>query len=132
MPFAGRCSTDGKIKITLNPRSTGQRPAKLEDIVWSTSGPGTLAPAEDGLSCYVISPDALDPNDALKDIAQITVNADKKIGAEVDRIEETGTVTFFHPEAADFGATIGTEEPKDVVTPPTPGATSFRSSHPKK
>lgn len=109
-----KCSTDETILLHLNPKSKAGKPAKIQpgSVVWTpTSGPGTLEPSADGLTCKYISPDVLDKIDLDNDIFHGSVNADGDAGDGVEPIEDSFIITVSDPNAAALG--LSADEPAE-------------------
>jgi hypothetical protein len=104
-----------KIEYTLAPVDADGNPARVDGVpVWAVeSGAATVEPAEDGMSCYLISADEADES-------VIKVTADADLGEGVRSLEATINLTTIvpEPEAIDLGLTPGTAEAKDEETDP--------------
>lgn len=106
-----------KIEYTLAPVDAEGNPARVDGVpVWAVeSGAATVEPAEDGMSCFLVSADVADES-------VIKVTADADLGEGVRSLEATINLTTIvpEPEAIDLGLTPGTAEAKDEEAPVDP------------
>lgn len=100
-------TNEQKIKLTLNPTTAAGNPATVDGApVWAViEGDATLEPAEDGLSCYLISGEA-NVN------SKITVTADADLGEGVVAIIDTVDLAVVPASASALGITAGDAELK--------------------
>ena len=100
-------SNEQKIKVTLAPVTSGGKLAVLDGKPkWEIiNGASTISPADDGLSCYLISSDA--PGDTV-----VSVSADADLGDGVQNIADSITLHVEGARAAALGLIVGTAEPK--------------------
>jgi hypothetical protein len=99
MPLALKLTTEQKALVTIKPVTAGGKPAALDSVpVWSVnSGSVTLAPAQDGLSCFILAGDA--------GASEVDVTAEGDMVPGVDTVSDIVTVTVTQPEAASLGLT---------------------------
>ena len=99
MPLALKLTTEQKVNVTITPVTAGGKPAQLDSVpVWSVnSGSVTLAPAVDGLSCFILAGDA--------GASEVDVTAEGDMTPGVDTVSGIITVTVTQPEAATLGLT---------------------------
>ena len=92
-------TNEQKITIHLKPVTQAGKPTKLDGKpVWTVlSGPGTVVPAEDGLSADLVSDDT--------DLSDTTyqVTADSDLGAGVEEVADTILVHTAHANAKSLG-----------------------------
>lgn len=92
-------TNEQKIKVRLNPVTEAGKPTKLDGKPqWSVvAGPGTVEPAEDGLSADLISDDT--------DLSDTTflVDADADLGDGVEEVQDTITLSVTHANAKTLG-----------------------------
>jgi len=102
------CSNEQKIKVTANPKTTGGRPATFDGPIRISvqSGEGTFTqdPAEPN-AFFAVSSDA--PGTTV-----YLLEADADLGAGSILIQETVELEVSGANAANFGLTVGTAEPK--------------------
>jgi hypothetical protein len=100
-------TNEQKIKLTLNPTTAAGNSATVDGApVWAViEGDATLEPAEDGLSCYLISGEA-NVN------SKITVTADADLGEGVVSITDTVDLAVVPASASALGITAGDAELK--------------------
>lgn len=100
-------TNEQKIKLTLKPTTAAGNPATVDGApVWAViEGDATLEPAEDGLSCYLISGEA-NVN------SKITVTADADLGEGVVAITDTVDLAVVPASASALGITAGDAELK--------------------
>jgi len=100
-------TNEQKIKLTLNPTTAAGNSATVDGApVWAViEGDATLEPAEDGLSCYLISGEA-NVN------SKITVTADADLGEGVVAITDTVDLAVVPASASALGITAGDAELK--------------------
>lgn len=94
-------SNEQKVKVHVNPVTDAGKPAKLDGVPkWSVvSGPGTVVPADDGLSADLVSAD-----DDLSDTTFL-VDADANLGTEVEDVQDTILLHVTHANAKNLGLT---------------------------
>lgn len=107
------CTNEEKILITINPSTKTGKPAKVDGIPeWSVlSGNATVIAADDGMSAFVVSQDAVDANPTLN-ITQYKVSADADLGEGVEPIEDTITLHVLGAQASNLGLVAGAAVPK--------------------
>lgn len=107
MPLAISITNEQKVTVTLKPVTNAGKPASLDGApTWTVvSGDSTVAPATDGLSASLVSSDT--PGDTT-----FLVEADADIGAGVQNIQDTITLTVIGAQAANLGLAAGTPELK--------------------
>lgn len=100
-------TNEEKVKMTLAPKTAAGNDAPVDGApVWTvTSGDATVEPAEDGLSCYLIS-GAANVN------STITVTADAKLGEEFQELTDTVDLAVVSAEASSLGLTASPAEQK--------------------
>lgn len=97
-----------KVKLTINPVSAAGNPAPVDGVpAWATSDEliATVAPAEDGLSAYVVATGPVG-------VAQVSVKVDADLGEGLREIIGTFDVEVIASEAAALVVTAGVPEPK--------------------
>ena len=99
-------TSDEKILLTLAPLTAAENPASVDGVpTWQTvSGDATLAPATDGMSCYLIS--------GTVGNSVVTVEADADLGEGVTEITDTLDLAVVAATASQLGATVGAAELK--------------------
>jgi len=97
MPLALKLTTEQKVQVTIKPVTAGGKPATLDSVpVWSVNtGSVTLAPAQDGLSCFILAGDA--------GASEVDVTAEGDMVPGVDTVSDIITVTVAQAEAASLG-----------------------------
>lgn len=92
MPGEKTITNEQKINAKINPLSAANHPAKIDGIpTWTVqSGDGTVEPAGDGMSAFLVSGDL--PGDTI-----YIVQADADLGAGVVNLADTITL---HVEGA--------------------------------
>lgn len=100
-------TNEQKVQATLTPVTATGKPAKIDGKpVWSVpTGTATVAPADDGMSAYIVSGDEPGPS-------VIVVSADADLGEGVETIEAHIDLTVVGAKAASLGLTLGTPEAK--------------------
>ena len=106
--FPTACNNEQKVKINANPQTLSGKPANLDGglQIEKISGDGTFAtiPGEPN-SVYVISGDAVG-----KSVYRIFADVD--LGAGQTLLEDTVELEVSGAQAASFGLTAGSPEPK--------------------
>ena len=99
-------TSDEKIQLSLAPLTAAGNPASVDGVPsWTVvSGDATLAPAIDGMSCYLIS--------GTVGNSVITVEADADLGEGFRAITDTVDLAVVSAEASSLGLTVGVAEPK--------------------
>jgi hypothetical protein len=103
MPLVLSLTTEQKQNVKLAPVTAAGKPATLDSVpVWAvTAGAGTVVPAADGLSAFVVSTDVVDGVDTV-----ITVSAEGDVTPGTDTLTDTITVTTVHALAANMGLSV--------------------------
>lgn len=99
-------TSDEKILITLAPLTAAGNPASVDGVpTWQVvNGDATLAPATDGMSCYLISGSVGN--------SVVTVEADADLGEGFRSITDTIDLAVVSAEASSLGLIAGVAEPK--------------------
>lgn len=110
MPLKVNITNEQQINVTINPKTSTGRPAKLDGKAAFTvlSGNSSVVPGDDGLSATLVSSD--EPGDT-----QISVKADADLGEGVEEISDVIDLTVSSATATNLGLTAGTPEPKPVA-----------------
>lgn len=100
-------TNEQKVLVTVTPVTAAGKPAKLDGKpTWTVSvGDSTIQPADDGMSCELISSDT--PGDTT-----IVVSADADLGAGVVTVSDAVNLTVVGAMATSLGLTVGTPETK--------------------
>ena len=108
MPVEATCTNEEKVNFHLNPTTSTGQPAQLEDgsEQWVVqSGDGTVEPAGDGLSCFVVS--GANPGDTV-----VLVSGDADLGQGVQTISDLITLHVTGAMAQNLGVTSDPAVPK--------------------
>jgi len=107
------CNNEEKIEVTLTPVTTTGKPARVDGIpVWAVvSGPGTIVPAADGMSAFVISQDTISTNPS-ENQTVYSVLADADTGDGVVEIGDNVILQVEGARAANLGLKAGPAVPK--------------------
>lgn len=108
MAFAIASTNEQKVKVTASPVTQSGGPAQVDGALTVTvqSGEGTFTQdAADPLSFYAVS--GADPGTTV-----YVVSADADLGAGTVLIQDTVEYVVSGAQAASFGLTAGTPEPK--------------------
>jgi hypothetical protein len=99
MPLNITINTNEKENVILSPVDSDQQAATLVGVpVWTVkSGDVTIAPAADGLSCFILSGTVGDS------VVQVDAEGDPNPG--VDHLTDTVNVTVTNAEATNLGLT---------------------------
>lgn len=97
------------VTITVAPKNRKGKPAPIDGVpVWTVqSGNCTVAPAADGKSALITTPDAVDA-DPGANTTEILVEADADLGAGFVPIDETIQVVVSAEAATTLGVEVGT------------------------
>lgn len=108
MPLDLTITNEEKVKVTLAPVTSTNKPAKLDGTPeWVTiSGPAKLEPASNGLSAYLISDDT-NVSDSV-----FQVNADADLGEGTETISDLITLHVSNAHAKNLGIVAGQPEAK--------------------
>jgi len=100
-------NNEQKIEVTLTPKSASNKPAVLDGPpTWTVqSGDSTLDVAANGLSSFLVSSDS--PGETM-----ILVEADAKIGPDIETISDNIKLTVTGAQAENLGVSVGTAVPK--------------------
>jgi hypothetical protein len=100
-------STEEQVLVTLSPITPRGKPAKLDGKPeWAIiSGNVTLAVADDGLSCTIVSGE--DPG-----ASEVSVNADADLGEGVEPISDLVEIAVSGVKAASLGLSAAAPTPK--------------------
>lgn len=98
MPLEIKLTNEQQVTVRLQPVTPAGRPAVLDGKPeWKVvSGASIILPAEDGLSCLIVSSD-------LADATEISVSADADLGEGVETISDLILVNVEHAKAASLG-----------------------------
>ena len=101
-------ANDEQVNIPISPKTHGGQPATLDGKPkWEIiSGNCTISPAEDGLSCKLVSQTDLDPDPAVN-TSVVQASADADLGDGVKTISDTITLHVVNAQAENLGLTEG-------------------------